>query len=67
MDPIVKLFPNFIRLHEQLEAEYLFTPRWHWIRREKILREMRQNNKAYLRWFNEYMRDHPHARPDSSR
>lgn len=55
MDPFAKLFPNFIRLHEQLEAEYLFTPRWHWIRRELILRQMRQVNKDYMRWFNDYM------------
>lgn len=55
MDPFAKLFPNYIRLHEQLEAEYLFTPRWHWIRRELILRQMRQVNKDYMRWFNDYM------------
>lgn len=58
MDPFAKLFPNYIRLHEQLEAEYLFTPRWHWIRRELILRQMRKVNKDYMRWFNEYMEKH---------
>lgn len=58
MDPFAKLFPNYIRLHEQLEAEYLFTPRWHWIRRERILHEMRQVNKGYLKWFNDYMKEH---------
>ena len=57
-DPFVKLFPNYIRLHEQLEAELVFTPWWHFIRRERILREMRQCNKSYLKWFNAYMEKH---------
>lgn len=60
-DPLLTLFPSYVKIHNQLEAEYVFTPRWHWIRREIILREMRLNNKAYLKWFNNYMREHPNA------
>lgn len=65
-NPLLTLFPNYMKLHEQLEAEYVFTPRWHWWRREMILREMRKNNKAYIKWFNNYMREHPHAKSEQS-
>jgi hypothetical protein len=54
-DPFVKLFPNYIRLFEQLQAEYVFTPEWMFWRKLSLLRQMHRVNLDYIRWFNEYV------------
>lgn len=50
------LFPNYVQLYEQLDAEYRRTPAWRFVRQQQILNRMHRLNKQYSRWFDNYMK-----------
>ena len=51
MKDILKVFPNYVQLFQQVEREYQLTPSWRMIRSFSLLNRMHQINKFYAEWL----------------
>lgn len=49
------VFPNYVRLWEQVDIEYRLTPGWRFIRKFKLLNQMGRITKKYERWFDQWL------------
>lgn len=53
---LLEVFPNYVQLFQQLQAEYDRTPGWRMIRQFRLNNQMHRVNKRYEKWFDEHMR-----------
>ena len=57
MKDLLKVFPNYVQLYQQVDREYARTPEWRMIRKWRLLNQMHKINKNYTKWFEEAMRE----------
>ena len=55
VNEIMTVFPNYCRLWQQINVEYMLTPEWRMIRKQRLLNQMHKLTKEYQRWFEKMM------------